>query len=298
MATRARRIGDDLDLLAKLPPLSPLVAQLTATLSAADVDFRDVESIIRRDPVIAARVIGAANSAAYAGHGPTLSIHAAIMRLGVLAVRRLAFMLSLHNAVPGTRAERQTFWRHSLAVAHAADVITRYVPTWATGRQPEHAFLAALLHDLGLLALGKHHAQEDAMVLARATEDRVARWQVERELLGVDHAEIGARLAAHWAFPESITSIIAFHHDFASAPQQSRWLAAVIALADALCNEDEASNMREGAHVGTIEETIALLGLPPDALGRITDETRADSARDLMVLETIAPYEPAVPGFR
>jgi putative nucleotidyltransferase with HDIG domain len=290
MASRPRRIGDDLTRLAKLPPLSPLVAQLTATLSGDEVDFRDVEGIIRRDPVIAARVIGAANSVAYAGHSPTISIHAAIMRLGVLEVRRLAFMLSLFNAVPGTPGERQIFWRHSLAVAHAADVITRHVPPRSTGSRPEQAFLAALLHDLGLLALGHHHAREDEMILARAAETGMARWQIERELLGVDHAEIGARLAAHWAFPETITSIIAFHHDYAAAPPQGRWLAAVIALADALCNEDESLSMCEGAHVGTIEETIALLGLPPDALGRIADETRADSARDFLVLETISGY--------
>jgi len=290
MAARLRRIGEDLTLLAKLPPLSPLVAQLTATLSSEEVDFREVERIIRRDPVIAARVIGAANCVAYAGHSPTLSIQAAIMRLGFLEVRRLAFMLSLFNAVPGTPRERQIFWRHSLAVAHAADVIARHVPVWPAGPKPEYAFLAALLHDLGLLALGRHHAREDEMVLARAAETQMARWQVERELLGVDHAEIGARLAAHWAFPETITTIIAFHHQYEAAPPDTRRLCAVIALADALCNEDEKTSMCEGAHVGTIEETIALLSLPPDALGRIADETRTDSARDFLVLETIAGY--------
>ena len=48
--------------------------------------------------------------------------------------------------------------------------------------------------------------------------------------------------------------------------------------------------MCEGAHVETIEETVALLGLAPDALGRIVDETRADAARDLLVLETLWRY--------
>lgn len=290
MATRTRPVGDDLKRLAKLPPLSPVVAQLTATLSSDEVDFRDVERIIRRDPVITARVIGAANSAAYAAHAPTASIHSAIMRLGVLAVRRLAFLLSLYNAVPVPPSERKAFWRHSLAVAYAAEVVTRHIPKWSTGSQMENAFLAALLHDLGLLALGRHYQKENAMIVARAAEERVGRWQIEREVLGTDHAEIGARLADHWAFPESITTVIAFHHEFAAAPEASRWLAAVVALADSLCNEDESAAMGEGARVGTIEEAIALLGLAPDALGQIVDETRSDSARDLAVLETIGGY--------
>ena len=290
MPVSARAIGENPQHLAELPPLSPVVAQLTATLSSDEVDFRDVERIIRRDPVIAARVISAANAAAYAGHSPTASIHTAIMRLGVLAVRRLAFLLSLFNAVPGTAAERQAFWRHSLAVAHAANVITRHAATGPTGTQGEYAFLAALLHDLGLLALARHHAREDAEVVAFATENRMARWQVERQILGVDHAQIGARLAGHWAFPDPITTVIAFHHDFAAAPENSRWLAAVVALADALCNEDETASLHEGAQVETIEATVALLGLAPDALGHIVDETRADAARDLLVLETLSRY--------
>lgn len=290
MPASVRPIGENLQHLAELPPLSPVVAQLTATLSNDEVDFRDVERIIRRDPVIAARVISGANTAAYAGHTPTASIHTAIMRLGVIAVRRLAFLLSLFNAVPGTGAERQAFWRHSLAVAHTANVIARHAATWPTGTQPDHAFLAALLHDLGLLALGRHHAKEDAMVVAYASENRMARWQVERQMLGVDHAQIGARLAGHWAFPQPITTVIEFHHEFAAAPDGSRWLAAVLALADALCNEDETSSMGEGSQVETIEETVALLGLAPDALGRVVDETRADAARDLLVLETLSRY--------
>lgn len=290
MSAHVSRIGNDPRLLAELPPLSPVVAQLTGTLSGDDVDFRDIERIIRRDPVLTARVISAANTVAYAGHAPSVSIHNAIMRLGVVAVRRLAFLLSFYSTVPGTGAQRQAFWRHSLAVAHAANVVARHAVKWNAGGESEHAFLAALIHDLGLLALGRHHTKEDAAVLAYAKENRMARWQVERQMLGVDHAQLGARLAIHWAFPEVITSVIEFHHDFASAPTPSRWLAAVVALADALSNEDDASTMCEGAHVETIEEAIALLGLEPDALGRIVDETRADAARDLLVIETLWRY--------
>jgi putative nucleotidyltransferase with HDIG domain len=290
MPARPRRIGENLYALAELPPLSPIVAQLAATLGMDDVDFRDVEAIIRRDPVVAARMISAANTAAYAGHTPASSIHTAVLRLGVLAVRRLAFVLSLYQAVPASSAQRKPFWHHSLAVAHAADVIARHARAKPGGAEPDQSFLAALLHDLGLLALGSHYAREDAMVLAIAAEKRMPRWQVEREVLGIDHAQIGARLAMHWSFPEEITTVIKFHHDFAESPEESRRLAAVVALADSLCNEDDASNLCEGAHVDTIEEAIALLELAPDALGRITDETRAASARDLSVLESVGRY--------
>jgi HD-like signal output (HDOD) protein len=141
-----------------------------------------------------------------------------------------------------------------------------------------------------VLAIGRHYPKENAVIVARVAEDRVARWEVERELLGMDHAEIGGKLAEHWAFPPMITTVIAHHHDFMAAPEEARWLAAVVALADSLCNEDESATMGEGARVGTIEEAVALLGLAPDALASIVDETRAASARDLLVLESIGGY--------
>ena len=288
MRVGPRRIEEDVDLLAELPPLLPVVTRLTASLSRDDVDLREVEGIIRNDPVVAARLIGAANAAAYAAHAPTTSIHSALLRLGLLAVRRLAFLLSLYDAVPGSPAQRRAFWSHSLAVAHAAEVIAQHVPAWPSAMNPEPAFLAALLHDLGLLALARHYPREEANVIALAAEKGMARWQIERELLDTDHAEIGARLAAHWSFPPVITTVIRCHHTFLDAPLDDRWIAAVVALADALCNEDEASSIGEGAHVDTIEMAIAMLGLPADALGRIVDETRPDSARDLLVLEAVA----------
>ena len=259
--------------------------QLIATLGSDDVDARDIEGVIRRDPVIAARVLSAANSAAYAGHMPAASIHAAVMRLGLVTIRRLALLLSLNRAVPGSAAQRTVFWRHSLAVAHATEVVIREIPVWQpSGLPPEQAFVAALLHDLGAMALMTCAEDDDARVRRVVAEAGVPRWQAEREVLGTDHAQIGATLAERWSFPPTIVEVIGVHHALADAPGEVRWIATVVALADALCSENEATGMGEGANVGMIEEAVAFLGLPPDALGRIVDGTQAEAARALTAL--------------
>lgn len=288
MSDLRRRLDDDATIFADLAPLSPAVTKLIGTLTGEDADFFEAERIIRADPIIAARLLSAANTTVYAAYMPVTSIRGALFRLGTVAARRLVFLLGLHAVVPGSRIERTVFWRHSLAVAHVAEVIARLMPNWSRTANPDVAFLAALLHDLGLLIFIRHFPLENARVLSVAEQEHLPRWQIEREVLGTDHARLGARLAEHWVFPPMMGTAIRFHHEFAEAPDIARQIAAIIALADALCSEDAESTMGEGSHVNTVDEAAALLGLSADTLGRIVDETRVDSGRHLAVLEAMA----------
>jgi HD-like signal output (HDOD) protein len=122
----AKRIASDIDVLSDLPSPSPVVARLSATLGDDDVEVRTIEAIIGQDPVVAGKVIHAANAAAYASHTPTASIRAALLRLGVIGVRRLAMLFGLFNAYPGPRVP-EGFWQHSLAVAQLTDVVVQHM---------------------------------------------------------------------------------------------------------------------------------------------------------------------------
>lgn len=86
--------------------------------------MRSIEEIIGQDPVVAGKVIHAANAAAYASHTPTASIRAALLRLGVIRVRRLAMLFGLFNGYPGPKVP-EGFGQHSLAVAQLTDLIPR-----------------------------------------------------------------------------------------------------------------------------------------------------------------------------
>ena len=103
MATLVDRISAGPGTLGDLPSPSPVLAKLSATLGSADVELIEIEEIIGQDPVVAGRVIHAANAASYAARSPTTTIHNALLRLGVVRVRRLALLTALHNALPGRR---------------------------------------------------------------------------------------------------------------------------------------------------------------------------------------------------
>lgn len=278
------RIVKDLHQLADLPSLSPVVAQLTATLNRPDVELHEVEVIIRRDPIIAAKVISAANAAAYAGLSATTSIRGALMKLGLLRVRRLAVLISLYNALPRHDAFQEAFWRHSLAVAHGAEVVTRHLPAAPAGANLDAVFLAGLLHDLGLLVLSNHYPKHASLVSSHAASTGLPLYEAELAVLGIDHGEIGACLAEYWAFPPETCAPIRFHHRPAAAPAAYRWPAAIIRLADAICMMEPTWDLGESGGLAEDESTLADLGLKAESLPGMVTEIRAEAERATQAL--------------
>src|SRR5216117_2630321 len=176
MLTLTERFVADIEGLSDLPSLSPVLAHLIATLGREDASVAEVAAIIRQDPVIAARVLRSATSAAYIGRSPVSSIRDALLRLGLARIRRLALVASLYDAVPvrGTRADRELFWQHSLGVAHGSEIIARYAVGSPEDLDPESVFLAGLLHDLGLLVLESHYPKESSAVKRYRHSERAA----------------------------------------------------------------------------------------------------------------------------
>ncbi len=286
MPTLTERFVADIEGLSDLPSLSPVLGHLIATLGREDASVAEVAAIIRQDPVIAARVLRAANSAAYIGRSPVSSIRDALLRLGLARIRRLALVASLYDAVPvrGTRAAREIFWQHSLAVAHGSEIIARHAIGAPDDLDPESVFLAGLLHDLGLLVLESHYPKESSAVKRYADTKGVALCVAELEILETDHGELGALLATHWTMPESIASAIRAHHRFELATVEYRWNAAVIHLADNLVSQEAIADLNEGSALHFDASTVETLGLFPDALFQITEETRAEARKAAAVL--------------
>lgn len=281
------RIRENLQVLGDLPSLSPVVAQLIATLGVDDVSVGEVEAIIRRDPVIAAKVVSAANAAAYASLSPTTSIRGALMKLGLVRIRRLALLISLYNVMPGRRAFQELFWRHSLAVAHAAEVIARHVAESRPAVNPDVVFLAGLMHDIGILVLASHYPKQYAAVSAVAGETGMPLWEAEVSVIQIDHGEIGACLGEHWSFPPEVVEAMRFHHRLDLAPSQHRWSAAIVRLADAICTQEPAWDVGEGGVVASDDPTLAELGIGEDEFPALLEETRAEAKRATAVLETV-----------
>jgi putative nucleotidyltransferase with HDIG domain len=275
MGSVADRIIADLEFLSDLPSPSPVLVKLTTTLGNEDVDLREIEQLISRDPVIAGRVIQAANAAAYAGYGETSSIHNALLRLGLIRVRRLALLLGLYNALPGQRIP-DAFWPHSLAVATWSDVILRNLPAVPEGGDPDVVFLAALLHDLGLLVLATHYPAEYEELRQAVSREGRPLDEVEDAVIGLDHGAIGARLTSQWRFPPAVSAAIAGHHRVASVAPEHRWNALVVHAAEIL-SQGTGIDMDEGVVLAPGDTVLIELGITPGMLPTLVAEAQAEA---------------------
>ncbi|HEV8437258.1 MAG TPA: HDOD domain-containing protein, partial [Methylomirabilota bacterium] len=207
-------VQDSLDCLDALPPLPAVVTRLLACLGRDDVALKELDDIVRQDPILAARILRVANSITQGARVPARSTRDALLRLGLVEVRRLAVALSVTTALPVARhaAEYRGFWQHSLGVAWTAQEIGRRVPTLPSGVGPDDLFLAGLFHDIGQLVLVNRYPTFLGAVRRLAQEQEIRQFEAEMVVLGVDHGELGARVAKHWQLPDFVVESLRAHH--------------------------------------------------------------------------------------
>ena len=196
--------------LAKLPPFSPILNRLIASLAHEDVSFAKIADLIEKDTVLAGNVLRLVNSALYGLRGTVNSIRHAVSLLGITKLRNatlsmsVARMWSQVKAPPGWSMAQ--FNLHSVAVAILADLVAqRQSVEYAEG-----AFAAGLFHDLGLLlvALGLPEEYKQLCLLHKQS----SKWMLEYEIqvLGMTHVELSAEALAVWNLPEPIQTAVRF----------------------------------------------------------------------------------------
>lgn len=276
MASLTERFLDPIEAADDLPALSGVLAELIRSLDSVDSTVPEIAAIIRQDPVITAQVLRAANAAAYAGYGPVASVHQALLRLGIVRVRRIAILASLYAAVPfrGRHIKLDMFWRHAIGVAHLSETLAEQL---GLEEVTETAFLAGLLHDIALLALQSHFAADFVAARHHAERERVSLPEAELALFGTDHGELGALIARHWGLPDALVDAIRAHHRQELAQPPHRMLARITHAADELWSSTGDGDVGEGIGLAA-EQVVEDLGLDPRQVGAILEATRNEAA--------------------
>ena len=275
------------DLLAKgenLPTLPTVVFQLHRVLDNENAGPKDVAAIIERDPALTARLLRAANSAAFARPGGDRvgSVSMAVSRLGVNQVRAVCIVLAVvkafHSRAGGL--DHQEFWIHSAAVGMLARKLwDRY------GDNPEISsddiYVAGLLHDAGLLVIEQHFPREFDEVLTSRSAQNARLWQVEEDHLGMDHGAVGGLLLGRWSLPAFTAEAVTNHHHPAQADEQWQRVCRVVQAAETLCIEGGVGLAEEGPADCSAADVLTDLGAGEgeveEWLGAVTKT--AESAR-------------------
>jgi len=222
--------------LDKLPPFSPVLTRLLATLADEDVSFGELAGIIETDAVLAGNLLRVVNSPLYGRIAAINSVRHAVAILGSVKIRNLVLGLSVSRrwaaskVPPGWNAPQ--FNTHSLAVAVLADLIALETPT----PYPEGAFTAGLLHDVGKLLIAIAMPEQFAILYETYKTSGDSADDCESGVLGVTHAEISGAILKKWKLPKPIQEGVEYHHTSDLADHGQLHLAHVVEAADCYVN--------------------------------------------------------------
>ena len=213
-----------------LPSLPAVVMELLGSIDQEDIDIAALAKKVANDPALTAKTLRLANSSAYGLQVKATTIGQAMTFLGYQATRNLIMTAALTGCFPAGRCpgfNDKAFWRHSVATAACARVLARRVRF-----NPDYAFTAGLLHDIGRLVLVARFPERYQAVLSLHAKRDGELIDAERELLGLDHVDAGVALAGHWNFSDTMRQAIAFHH----APEApgAGFLATIVHVASAV----------------------------------------------------------------
>ncbi len=228
-ADRREKLLASIDLL---PPFSPVLAKVMASLANEDVSFAQLATLIENDTVLAGTILRVVNSPLYGRRATVNSVRHALSIVGMVKIRNLVLGLSVTRRWATARVPRRwsarLFNLHALACGVMADLIVLHAPA----PYAEGAFAAGLLHDIGRL-LTAIAIPEDFEKLHQAAEREATPMRLlETEWLGVSHAEVSGWILERWNLPMPIREAVTYHHAPEQAAGGALHLAHVVQTAD------------------------------------------------------------------
>ncbi len=198
----------------------------------------DVAKSLSRDEGLVLRVLKLANSAAYGTSRNISNITEAISRLGYKSVSNIILAASVYSAMDkglsGYALDRGELWRHSLMVAYTSRYLAKITGKVAT----EDAYVGGLLHDIGKVILNDYVRFGYGIIVKMVEEENIPFTEAEANVLGFDHAMVGAILTEKWELPEAYQIAVAYHHKPNEIPPdkiQFQPLLDVVTLANSIC---------------------------------------------------------------
>jgi HD-like signal output (HDOD) protein len=195
----------------KMPSLSTTVGKVMEICSRTDASPNELNKVISLDPVLAGQVLKLINSAYYSLMNKVTSLTRAITMLGMNTVKNMALSTAIIRTVAGAKKSRALpttkFWAHSIGAGVSAKLLgeAKGLPVM----EREELFIAGLLHDLGKVPFGDDYIE----ALNIAKFEQLPLHEVELDVMGINHQQVGLMIAEKWKLNEFITTCIGTHHE-------------------------------------------------------------------------------------
>src|SRR5690349_12843039 len=214
---REQVVADAIREISHIATLPEITLKIVELVESPNSTAQDLHKVIANDPALCSRILKVVNSAFYGLPGQIGSINRAIVLLGLNAVKNIAIAASLAKLFRGGSLTPEfcakDLWSHSVATATASKMLADHLKLGFV----DEAFLAGLIHDIGIIVEIQYDRHRVIEVLGRVKpgpdgvpqEDML---EVETEVFGANHQEFGQGLCEKWKFPKNFALVTGYHH--------------------------------------------------------------------------------------
>jgi putative nucleotidyltransferase with HDIG domain len=269
----------------KLPAFPVTIQRVIELLRNDDYLVQEVAQVIKYDQAIAANVLKISNSAYLGTRQKIRTIPDAIVYLGqrqlIRAVQTAGVSRLFIKGAKSGDGKAKELWEHAVAVAVMSQILCRRL----NRREDGALYTAALVHDIGKLIMVEYAPEASEKISRLVSGDGLSFLEAEEEILGINHAELGGRIAEHWNFPAELRDAIAYHHrpDLFDRAHQGD-LPFFVFLADQLCLVMGIYGGMDGLAQSDVRKVMKKFGLEEDDLekSRIVMAEEMEKAKDFM----------------
>lgn len=250
-----------------IPSLPPVAMKVLQLMNDDYSSINELEKIILKDQSFSTRILRIANSPYY-GRGRSIdTISTAIILIGFNTMKNLVVAASLKDLHRKFGLFEQRLWEHSLGVSIAASLLAAETQMLMS----EEALVAGLIHDVGKTVLNNSMPESYSVVIEKVYEEGLPFIEVEDEMLGFNHCNVGGLIARKWKLPRNLEVVIECHHSETFPDFENRnfeILCEIVRIADAVCL-NLGIGLRRPLNISDIE--LERLGISEGRFGEIQE---------------------------
>lgn len=268
---RSSKLEEVVSRMNRIPVLSKVSVDVIREIDNPNISCRRMAEIVSNDPVMVAELLKLANSAFFGVRVRVNTVQQATSLLGINSVSSLVVSLALMDSPKAYEDiplfDVHQFWGHCMACSQLCGTIARRLG--AQMLSPGEAIMSALLHDIGVIVLAANEKRQFTEILQtlqeryeQALEDRTEIPELallEEEVLGFNHADLGAWLARKWNLPPAIVETIQYHHSPSISECLNKELVGLVQLTDFFCNRNGLDYLKPRGDCEPSKETLISL---------------------------------------
>jgi len=281
--TTPREIISNIHEIGSLPQSLAAVLQVLNNHTAGADEIADT---ISKDVSLTTRVLKMVNSAQYSRHRKVTKVSEAVIVMGLNSIKMLTLSSSVFGMMPDSelmaKCDIKRIWRHLIETATSARSVAKSIRY----REPEEAFVAGILHDIGIIIMLLHFKEKYFEVIESIKIKKCGLIEAEKETFGYTHADVGAEMINAWKLPSKLAFVVKNHH----SPNEPGVIADDITLNGIVALADRLTLGPFDEYFPDIEESVLFINALQQRLKLRSEETNRIRKESLSQSIMLAQY--------